>query len=72
MQSHPGKDVASLRALTIALAKDAIFGKEELTQSYLSGRKEYSTLDTEKLDYIKSLVRSRVSDVSSVEFKHMW
>lgn len=39
MKSQSGTDVASLRLLTTALARDAIFGREELTKKSLSGRK---------------------------------
>ena len=69
--NHPGSDVASLRTLTLALAREAIFGREELTKCSLSGRKNSGTLllNTEKMDYIKSLVQSRVPNKSQIEFE---
>ena len=72
MQNSTGTDVASLRALAIALAKDAIYGKDEMAQSSLSGRKGTRTLSQDKLDYIKTLVRSRVPNKTQVEFEHYW
>ena len=68
----PGKDVASLRLLAVALARDAIFGREELAKKSLSGRKNTSSLDPDKLNYIKTLVRSRVPQTSKVEFEFIW
>lgn len=60
MKNFPGKDVASLRALTVALARDAIFGRESLSKCSLSGRKGTGILSKEKIQYIKQLVHSRV------------
>lgn len=72
MNDHPGTDVQHLRDLAIALARDAIFGKDELMKCSLSGRKHTGTLDQEKLDYIKMAVHSRVPNKSAVEFEHIW
>ena len=63
-KQYPGTD---LRTLTTALAKDAIFGQEDLLKCSLSGRN-----NTEKLNYIKVLVESRVPSKSQVEFEHIW
>ena len=52
LNDHPGNDVAKLRELAIALARDAIFGKDELIQCSLSGRKNTGSLNKKKLDYI--------------------
>jgi len=52
LKEHPGTNVASLRELTIALAKDSIFGREELCRCSLSGCKNTASLDVKKLDYI--------------------
>ena len=40
MRDYHGTDVASLWLLSIALARDAIFGKEEMAKKSLSGRKK--------------------------------
>ena len=72
MSDVPGSDVASLRLLTTALARNAIFGREHLAKSSLSGRKNTSCLDQEKLDYIKTLVHSRANTKSEVEFEFIW
>lgn len=72
MQNNPGSDVASLRNLTTSLAKEAIFGRDELAKCSLSGRKNTGTLSAEKLNYIKTLVKSRVPNKSNVEFEHIW
>ena len=72
MRNNPGSNVASLRSLTTALARDAIFGREELARSSLSGRKNTGTLSDAKLTYIKTLVQSRVPNKSPVEFEHIW
>ena len=68
MNDNAGSDIASLRALTTALAKDAIFGREELIKSSLSGRKNTGALSLEKL----TLVRSRIPNKTSVEFEYIW
>ena len=39
MKDYPRSDVAPLRRLTTALAREAIFGKEEMCRSSLSGQK---------------------------------
>ena len=72
MKDNPGTDIASLRSLTTALARDAIFGRDELAKSSLSGRKNTGTLSSEKLYYIKTLVKSRVPNKSQVEFEYIW
>ena len=72
MNDRPGKDIQRLRELAIALAKDAIFGKEQLMKCSLSGREHTGTLDQEKLEYIKIAVHSQVSNKSAVEFEHIW
>ena len=57
MNNYSGCDVASLRTLTTALARDAIFGREELSRSSLSGRKNTDILSLVKQEYIKTLVK---------------
>jgi hypothetical protein len=59
MRDYTGTDKISLRNLTTALARDAIFGRHELAAASLSGRKQTQVLNKDKLDYIKLLVRSR-------------
>ncbi len=72
MSRYSGSDLASLRKLTTALAREAIFGREVLAQKRLSDRKETEQLDKEKLDYIKTLVHSRVPNKSAVDFEDTW
>ena len=72
MSKYKGTDTASLRNLTTALAREAIFGREEMVKKSLSGRKNTEILDKEKLNNIKTLVRSRVPKISPVEFEHIW
>ena len=68
MNDNPGSDVASLRNLTISLAKNAIFSREQLCKCSLSGRKNTAALNPQKLDYIMTLVRSRICNKPDVEF----
>ena len=72
MKNHTGTDTASLRILTTALAKDAIFGHDDLLKCSLSGRNNTGALPMEKLNYIKTLVQSRLPNKSQVEFEHIW
>ena len=72
MNNNPGSDIASLRLLTTTLARDAIFGREELARCSLSGRKNTEMLFLEKQDYIKTLVKSRVPNKTPVEFEYIW
>ena len=72
MNNNPGADRVSLRAITTALARDAIFGREEPIKSSLSWRKNTGTLPGEKLNYIKTLVQSRVPNKTQVEFEYIW
>lgn len=72
MNNNSGTDMASLRNLAIALAKDAIFGREEMSKSSLSGRKTTAILSPKKLDYIKTLIRTRIPKQSAVEFEYVW
>ena len=72
MNDHPGTDVATLRELAKALARDAIFGRDELIKCSLSGRKNTESLDKKKLDYIKTVVHSQHPSMSDVDFEHIW
>ena len=72
MGDHGGTDIVSLRNLTTALAREAIFGKEELAKNSLSGRNNTGILDKEKLTYIKTLVKSRVPRMTPAEFEYAW
>lgn len=69
---HPGTGIAHLRNLAISLAKDAMFGKEEMVRCSLSGRKSTMALDEKKLKYIKTIIKSRVPRMSETEFDHLW
>ena len=72
MRDHPGNDIFTLRRLTTALARDAIFGKQALGRSSLSGKNNTGCLEKRKLEYIKALVRSRVPTMSDVTFEAIW
>lgn len=72
MKNNPGRDLASLRKLTTALAKEAIFGWEEMMKKSLTGHKDTGELDKNKIDYIKTLVHSRVPNKSDSEFEETW
>ena len=72
MNDHGGTDVASLRNLDTALARDAIFGREEMVKNSLSGRRSTGILNKEKINYIKTLVKSRVPAMTAAEFEHVW
>ena len=72
LADHPGTGIANLRNLAISLAKDAIFGKDEMMRCSLSGRKNTASLDAKKLQYIKTIIHSRVPRVSDAEFESLW
>ena len=61
LSNHTGTEVADLRNLAISLARDTIFGKQEMIHSSLSGKKNSNTatLDEKKINYIKTVVCSR-------------
>ena len=69
---HPGSSVANLRNLALSLAREAIFGKEQMIKCSLSGRKNTTCLDEKKLNYIKTVVRSRVPNMTQNEFDCIW
>ena len=54
------RPVPTLRLLAVALAQDGIFRREVLAENSLSGCKGTGVLDQAKLEYIKTLVRTRV------------
>ena len=72
MKDHPGSDVSTLRKLATALAREAIFGKEEMIKSSLSGQNNTGGLNRKKLDYIKAVLKSRVPNMSEVHFEAIW
>ena len=72
LKDHPGTGIANLRNLAISLARDAIFGKEEMMSSSLSCRKNTTALDKKKLSYIKTIIQSRVLRMSETEFASLW
>ena len=72
MKDYPGNDVFTLRRLATALARDAIFGKKALSKSSLSGKNNTGCLEKRKLEYIKTLVRSRVPTMSDVALEELW
>ena len=72
MKDYPGSDVATLQRLTTVLAREAIFGKEEMCRSSLSGQKNTGGLNKRKLDYIKTVVKSRVPNMPEVHFEAIW
>ena len=72
MKDHPGKDVASLRLLAVRLARDAIFGRVEWAKTSLSGRGPLGRANQKKLNYIRSLVESRIPDKPKIEYDYLW
>jgi len=72
MKENSGTDALSLRKLATALAREAIFGRKEMTTKSLSGRHATEELDRCKIEYIKTLVHSRVPKKSNVEFEALW
>ena len=72
MHNYSGTGLAALRKLTTALASEAIFGREALVKLSLSGRSDSEQLDPQKLDYIKTLVHSRVPNKSDIDFEETW
>ena len=72
MRENTGTDTLSLRKLATALAREAIFGRKEMTSKSLSGRHSTEELDKQKVNYIKSLVHSRIPNKSEIEFESIW
>ena len=74
MRDNPGGELSTLRRLACALARDAIFGRDALRGRSLRGgvNNKYITLDKEKLNYIKSVIRTRVPEVSALAFEAVW
>ena len=72
MNNIPGKSVASLRILAVALARDAVFGRQTMSRCSLSGRKGTASLAQHKMDYIKTLLRLRAPGKSDTEFEYIW
>ena len=72
MRVIPGTDIASLRRLATAVAREVILGKKELQHSSLSGKKRTGSLDKSKLDYIKSILKSRVPNMRVLEYYWSW
>jgi hypothetical protein len=74
LKDIPGTDMASLRMLAVALARDAVFGKEEWAKSGLTTRKGsgLKEADKQKMDYVRTLVFSRVPKKSKVERELIW
>ncbi len=74
LREFPSTNSASFRLLAVALAQDAIFGREEW-QPNLSGRNKpgiNGLLDPEKVEYIIAIVRIQVPHKSPVEFEDIW
>ena len=69
VMNNPGSDIASLRLLTTALVRGAIFGQEELARCSLSGRKSTEMLSLKS--NIKTLIKSRVPNKTPVEFEYI-
>ena len=72
MMDYPGTDEASLRRLTTALAREAIFGRDALCRSSLSGKNNTGSLEKHKLEYIKAVVKSRVPNMPNITFEGIW
>ena len=74
IRNNNGTEVADLRNLAVSLARDSIFGKQEMIRCSPSGRKNSNTesLDKKKINYIKAVVRSRVPSMSEERFNLVW
>ena len=48
LADNPGNSVAKLRNLALSLARDAIFGRDEMSKLSLSGRKNTCCFDDKK------------------------
>jgi hypothetical protein len=72
LKDIPGTDMASLRLLAVALARDAIFGREEWARCKLTDRGGGMKADQKKLDYIKATVFARIPNKSKVELEFTW
>ena len=71
MQKNPGTAVQDLHRLSIALARDAIFGREALSNSGLDDGKKLTHLDDKKWTN-KTVVKSRVPNMPQIEFELVW
>ena len=71
LHENHGTAVSDLRRLSVALARDAIFGREALSNSDLGGKK-FTRLEEKKMEYIKTVVKSRVPNMPQVEFELVW
>jgi len=60
--------------MSCALARRSIFGKDALFCSSLrgGGKNNTASLDKEKLEYIKAVVRTRIPEMSSVAYEAVW
>jgi len=60
--------------MSCALAHQSIFGKDTLFRGNLrgGGKNNTASLDKEKLEYIKAVVRTRIPNMSSVAYKAVW
>lgn len=72
VNKFPGRNTSSLCELTVPLARNVVFGDTVLARSSLSGRNDSDQLDTEKLAYIKSIVRGQVGLMGDHEFELVW
>ena len=71
LHENHGTTVSDLRRLSVALARDAIFGREALSNSDLGGKK-FTRSEEKKMEYIKTVVKSRVPNMPQVEFELVW
>ena len=74
MAKYPGEDTSTLRRMAIAIARDSIFGQEALRSGSLrgGGKSNTGSLDKKKMEYIKTVIRTRVPNLSSLEFEGVW
>ena len=64
--------MANLRNLALSLARDVIFGRDERYKFSLSDQKNTCCFDEKKVEYIQTVVRSRVPNLSEDEFNAIW
>ena len=74
MNEYSGEQVSQLRKLASALACNSIFGKDALRAGSLRGGRQSKTqsLNKVKLNYIKTVIRTRVPNLSPIEFEAIW
>ena len=76
MATIVGRDMSSLRALAVRLARDSSFGDELMASASPSGKDGVGQvlvrLDLVHMNQIKSIIRQCARDKSEMEFEAIW